>query len=130
MGIVEIGMLLALSGTAPSTACGYNQSQELRVRHEDGGYRLDLQLRGEWRTLLTAGGEIALARLALDRAEVAFLVEADEQWTLQLLRLTGESMEVGALNGRPAEMCYDEDEANLELVSASGQVTRLPLPSY
>lgn len=132
MGLLMM-VLLFVAGPAQAADCGAdgrNQSRELRVSSVDAGYQLELAHLGEWRRLLTASGEIALPRLALDRAEVAFLVEVEGTWTLQILRLDGDSMELGQLSKRPAEMCYDGAEQNLLLVSASGAVTPLALPRW
>ena len=125
-------IVLACASPALGKECSdaLSQSRELRVKATDEGYRLDLEYNGQWRTLLTARGQIILPRFALERAEVAFLVEFGEKWSVELLSLDGRGYSLGELNKKPVEMCYDNLERQLLLVSGSGAVTPLALPNY
>lgn len=124
-------LILALATALPVMAkeCRYerDQSRELRIKSIDNGYRLDLHYNGRWRPMLTTSEEIAMPRFGLTRAEVAFLLKIDGTWTLQLLGLNGESMQLGELSEKPDKMCYDRTEQNFHLVNAAGALTALPL---
>ena len=124
-------LILALSMAMPVMAkeCRYErvQSRELRVKSIDSGYRLELNYNGHWRPMLTASEQIAMPRFGMGRAEIAFLLKIDGTWTLQLLSLSGESMQLGELSEKPDKMCFDKTEQYLHLVNAAGALTALPL---
>jgi hypothetical protein len=105
------------------------QSRDLRVKAVDTQYRLDLRLNGRWTELLTAEDEIIMPRLALERAEVAFLMRLQDVWSLQLMSLTGSSLQLGVLSAKPSQMCFDPSEQQLRLVSESELMTPLALPA-
>lgn len=130
MVFIALALLITLPGFAKNCQNERQQSRELRVRVTDNGQRLDLNYNGSWHPMLTTKGEIAMPRFALERAEIAFLLQVDAHWTLQLLGLDGESMQLGELSEKPAHMCYADEGRNLHLVNASGAITPLPLPAH